>query len=726
MKANRIISTVLILLPLLYSCRREEPWNSENPRYYKAGEIVVRPYADEDWQPMEKTKALADLEAKDVDINRLKDPVNGGFGVYAYYTGADDFSGINDNSTIHGLVFNKRKFVWESDTWKNYQWNGSAYAAGKSEFWPAKTSENLTFFAFAPWATWYDKVQTSSTYDCPYIVYDSYVAEDLSPAELEAQEDILWGTNTFGMAHKNVGMTDYTPEGVVDMHFRHAVAKVHFSVLGSLAGTSVTAGNIVQKGSTPVGSVSESRGTENETGPTIMRLPNNSDFVRIQEGRNYRAYQYRVTTYTIEERQEQNYTLTRSARVTVNGKVYLVDNVTFSGFKDSGTLLLDNASAYSPSWVLGNSTVNYTLSPSGTALKTSLQAVPEATLRNNLSTYSGISETATDMMGGYYLYVLPKENGSSPIDVSFVYKTAQVNGQETVDQVSGEVRAYRTRTLTRRYVEERKSTNTGNSRFTPSWSDNWTIGNGTATVSGQVDGDILGWWPGPDADDYTDPEWGDWVIPDPDPSSWTTVEGSGTPYGTPSATYIETKTLTGQINTVFEGGNAYVIKLIVSGKELNLEVTPEPWELEDLPAYTFRNDENWPIQYLDYDSAYIDYEEGGNVYINNRMGKFSFQLNSGKYLSWQASLVGDPAFGFTDENGHFLMEGGEMVSSIRGPIDPNVMNYIYVRAINSSATVTSRAKLRIYGIDSNGDATALLYLVNNPDVVEWTIVQNAN
>ena len=717
MKSNRIISTILIVLPLLFSCRREEPWNSENPRYYKAGEIVVRPYADEDWQPMEKTKALADLEAKDVDINRLKDPVNGGFGVYAYYTGADDFSGINDNSTIHGLVFNKRKFVWESDTWKNYQWNGSAYAAGKSEFWPAKTSENLTFFAFAPWATWYDKVQTSSTYDCPYIVYDSYVAEDLSPAELEAQEDILWGTNTFGMAHKNVGMTDYTPEGVVDMHFRHAVAKVHFSVLGSLSGKSETVNVISQNGLTPVGSVVESQETQPVTGPTI----GNTKYY-LESGRNtYRAYRYRTTTYTIVERQEQPVTISRRARVTVNGKVYLVDNVTFSGFKNSGTLLLDNASAYSPSWVLGNSTVNYTLSPSGTVLKTSIQAVPEATLRNNLSTYSGISETPTDMMGGYYLYVLPKESGAAPINVSLVYKTAEVSGREIVDQVSGVVTAFRTRTLTRTFVEQNRSTNTGRNGFNPTWSNEWTS-SGSAVVSDGISGGQLGWYPSQNTYEYSD--WTDWDYPDP--SSWTTEEGSGTPEGTPTASYTDTKTLTGQINTAFEGGNAYVIKLIVSGKELNLEVTPEPWELEDLPAYTFRNDENWPIQYLDYDSAYIDYEEGGNVYINNRMGKFSFQLNSGKYLSWQASLVGDPAFGFTDENGHFLMEGGEMVSSIRGPIDPNVMNYIYVRAINSSSTVTSRAKLRIYGIDSNGDATALLYLVNNPDVVEWTIVQNAN
>ena len=54
------------------------------------------------------------------------------------------------------------------------------------------------------------------------------------------------------------------------------------------------------------------------------------------------------------------------------------------------------------------------------------------------------------------------------------------------------------------------------------------------------------------------------------------------------------------------------------------------------------------------------------------------------------------------------------------------MNYIYIKAINSSSTVTSRAKLRIYYIDANNDVTAALNLVNMQGVNEWTIVQNAN
>ena len=185
--------------------------------------------------------------------------------------------------------------------------------------------------------------------------------------------------------------------------------------------------------------------------------------------------------------------------------------------------------------------------------------------------------------------------------------------------------------------------------------------------------------------------------------------------------------LTGEILTPFQGGRAYTITLILAGDKIELDVVPRPWVLEET-SFDYTSEINDVIQALTYDSAYIDYADAaGNVYINNRMGKFYFRLGRGKYIAWQASLVGDAAFGFTDENGNFLLDGGgNRVTSIRGGVDPDVTNYIYIRAVNSSATVTSRAKLRIYYIDSDNNVTAALNLVNLQGVNEWTIVQNAN
>lgn len=169
------------------------------------------------------------------------------------------------------------------------------------------------------------------------------------------------------------------------------------------------------------------------------------------------------------------------------------------------------------------------------------------------------------------------------------------------------------------------------------------------------------------------------------------------------------------------------MNLIVAGDKIELDVVPRPWDLKEF-EFDYNANINDVIQPLTYDSSFIDYADaGGNVYINNRMGKFFFQLGAGKYASWQASLVGDAAFGFCDENGNFILdEHGNRVASIRNAIDPEVMNYIYIKPVNTEASVTSHAKLRIYYIDATGDAVVALNLVEMAGVTEWTIWQNAN
>ena len=46
--------------------------------------------------------------------------------------------------------------------------------------------------------------------------------------------------------------------------------------------------------------------------------------------------------------------------------------------------------------------------------------------------------------------------------------------------------------------------------------------------------------------------------------------------------------------------------------------------------------------------------------------------------------------------------------------------------MDNTATVTSKAKLRIYYLDVSNNVTVALNLVNLQGVNEWTIVQNAN
>ena len=711
----------------LASCVKESNPRLDGGRYPASGtEISVNPVlADGGWVPM--SKAASDLAAKEVDDGYLK---SHGFGLYAFYTGVDPFETIHD---VDGVVFNKRKFIWDggASSWVNYQWNGSNYDnAGKAEFWPTKANEKLTFFAFAPWDAWYNKVTTSAEKTCPYIVYDDYVAADLSAAELEAQEDILWGTNTYGMAHKDVGMSDYTPEGQVDMHFRHAPAKISFAVRGSLSGERPSQLN---SGDAPTVSP---LGSEVADNPDPLMTVETIRYV-VYTGYRYYCVERETTTWT------QNQTKTepvRQSRTNVSfshqGSRYLINSVNLNGFKRAGALLLDNASAFEPSWTDVNGTLNYTLN-SENVLTQSLQNPGAATITSNISVYTGISESPIDLMGGYYLYAIPLSANSVSVSLNYSHYTIEAY---TLASQHRDINRTATRANVRTFIREkysyRSSTKYTKDSSNWSWDDGWDYESGqdiarrngwTVQTGSDYDGGYtqatLGY--SPNSTGYNEGSYTAWQYPDdpyitdsetPDPDNATTVS------------FNSRKELEGKVVTAFQGGRAYTINLIVSGKRLELDVVPRPWVLEE-SNLDYTSDINVVIQGLTYDSSYIDYaDQAGNVYINNRMGKFYFKLGEGKYKTWQASLVGDAAFGFTDENGNWLYEsdGVTKVNSVRAAVNKEVMNFLYIKALDSSSTVTSRAKLRIYGIDSNGEATALLNLVDMDGVVEWTIVQNAN
>ena len=200
-------------------------------------------------------------------------------------------------------------------------------------------------------------------------------------------------------------------------------------------------------------------------------------------------------------------------------------------------------------------------------------------------------------------------------------------------------------------------------------------------------------------------------------------------YGTPTTSTVSTgKTASATMPGTILPSRKYDINLYLQGSKVELDLVPQRWEVEEM-TYDYTNAENPRIQELTYDSDYIDYAIGGDVYINNRLGKFYFQLGVGRYKYWQASMIssdGNEVFGFCDSDGNFLYDGeGNLQSIIRGPIDGSMSN-IYMRALDSSSTTGGRAKLRIYLFDSNEVPTIALNLVNMTGVTEWTIVQNAN
>lgn len=726
MKTLRILA-LLSFAVITLSCVKEQHPRLKPEIYHKSNvEVKATAALPEGWTPM--TKAASDIT--DIDNTELQ---SRGFGVYAFYTGTEEYSSAKDSSAYSkfGMVLKNRKFQYSTSVWEN---------SGTAEFWPASDGENLTLLAYAPWDTWNDKV----AYDgkVPSIKYDDYIAQNLSVSELSKQRDILWGTNTAGDPHKNVEKDDYDPEGTVDFHFRHAVAKVRLNVKGSLPGE--------VRNQTNTGNVSSSNGAagDPEDGETTSALGNPvitraatandgnyyTDGGYEQVGYNYYLirYYHAVQTQTETESYIQTRYRTRTetatnARYSVSGQRYLVEEVTLKGFNQKGTLVLDNATSYNPTWIntarFSGSNPEYVLNSSN-VLSPSLQYVPAATVQSNFNTYTGITETAEDMMSGYFLYAIPKESSASDkIAVTIDYHKLNVNGTLTVNQTR-QVTQKQTRTVSRTRTRTRNSDDVKVSTAYSYYNPDWTT---AFNKSASHDSDYTfsaNWDAWSNWGNWSNTTWSEWQ--DDSATEWaissSTLTGATVNYNDDNAPH-----LSGEIITDFEGGRVYDINLIVAGDKIELDVVPKPWDLKEF-EFDYNANNNDVIQPLTYDSSFIDYADAsGNVYINNRMGKFFFQLGAGKYASWQASLVGDAAFGFCDENGNFILdEHGNRVASIRNAIDPEVMNYIYIKPVNSEASVTSHAKLRIYYIDATGDAVVALNLVEMDGVTEWTIWQNAN
>ena len=726
MKTHLHIIALLPLAALLLSCIKD-PLPNTGPEGYQRSSVEVKAKAvlPEGWMPM--TKAVSDIT--DIDNTELQ---SRGFGVYAFYTGTEEYTSAKDSTAYRkfGLVLKNRKFEYSSSTWSN---------SGKAEFWPASDGENLSLFAYAPWDTWNGLVQYDGK--VPTIKYDNFVAQNLTVGELEKQRDILWGTNTSGDPHKNVEMDDYDPEGTVDFHFRHAVAKVRLNVKGSLPGE--------VRNQTNSGNISSSDGTagdpvDGETTSVIsapqFSVGNTPAYYRATtetEGSGWNQTTYYVRYYhgvqtqtetesTVQTRYRTNTETASNARYDVSGQRYLVEEVTLKGFNQKGTLVLDNAVSYNPTWIntarFSGSNPEYVLNSSN-VLSQSLRYVSADTVESAFNTYTGITEDAQDLMSGYFIYAIPRESTTDDrIAVTIDYHKMNVSGRLRVNQTR-QVIQKQTRTVTRTRKRTRDSEELKiRVRYNDYWNYYYTNYNADKESSYTFSADWGEWgaW-----SNWSDPDWGnDWQ--DDSATEWeitsSNLTNSMVNYDADTSPH-----LSGEIITDLEGGRVYDINLIVAGDKIELDVVPQPWDLKEFD-FDYNANVNDVIQPLTYDSSFIDYADaGGNVYINNRMGKFFFQLGAGKYASWQASLVGDAAFGFCDENGNFILDDhGNRVASIRNAIDPEVMNYIYIKPVNSEASVTSHAKLRIYYIDATGDAVVALNLVEMAGVTEWTIWQNAN
>lgn len=632
-----------------------------------------------DWVPLQ-TKA-------DASLDELKDNAHGnGWGLYAYYTEKNDYT---KPGAAAGVIFNKRKVWWDGGAWQYY-----VDTDHKKEYWPMDEDEKVTFFAFAPWSLY----QGSATVDDDNSPQVAYTAT----TDLAAQKDLLWATNTSGVPHRNVNLATYqdpstNPNGTVDFHFRHAPAKIHFTINGATLG---------DQNNTREEYNGEGSNNGSTTDETAISYPETSaDFVGRQQINNsnrnvYWCYRTRTVTTT------------RTYRQAVSGFKILLNTVEMTNFIKNGVLHLNNPDAYVPEWtVSGNETLTYSFNTGNMPVGIT-NPNNESTLAAGWgTTYVGVDADPKELLPtpNNYIYMVPKkavipDTNSQNITITVTYHviglSQTVQYTETTTTVYSQRVKYYTRSSNGNRVYEQTNGN--------------YVENGTTNAA----------WENTNTTSETN-------------------ESSHTPVGATTFNYSQDNsgngwTARGAINTDIIGGRDYTINLYLDGRELNLTVIPQPWDLHET-TYDYNTFLNPVEQSLTYDADYVYSVVEDKVYINNRMGKFYFRLGTGMYLYWQASLIGDDAFAFTDENGEYLRDdAGNLKTTVRGDLS-GATNYIYVKAINTSSRVTSTAKLRIYLFNSENHAVVALprenwlfvsasYIKNNQTkrVEEWSVVQTAN
>ena len=673
---RRIYPYIAILL-ILAACVKVEPAPGPEPVNPDGrDEFVFRAVTDlgDDWV---KVQTKGDVTMSDLE--------SGGWGLYGYYTGTSDYV---KPASVSGTLFNHRQVRWDST---NSVWDYSIDAQHKKEYWPMDPDDKVSFFAYGPYSLYSSNAYVNNETG-PYV---SYTAS----TDLSQQKDLLWATNTSGLPHRNVNQASYA-SGEVDMHFRHAPAKIHFNINSPSQVDQSTARVLY---------------SDNSNNPEIRyeayeltTSPQNGTLRYNNGNRNvpaYNAYRNKITI------------VTKVYHQTINGLKILVDRVEMENFHGQGDLLLNNPDPFVPAWTPGNQTISYTFD--GDELNPVIvNPGNDNTLLDGWgTTYLGVDSDTKELLltPNNYIYMIPKtadaedEENTKNIRISVYYHLLGYTGSDGLVEITETTTTTQRQTV--RYITYNNSTyylvrdnSSGNDDFV-----------------NEAQKANAAWANTSDAPVTPDP-----VVTVTKPDMHSQDNGG------------EGFKAIGRIRTSIIGGRNYTINLYLNGSDLDLTVIPQPWDLNEV-IYDLNAPLNAIRQPLTYDGNFIYSVFQDKVYINNRMGKFYFKLDRGKYLYWQASLIGDDAFAFTDENGEYLMdENGNYMTSIRGDISGD-MNYIYVKAINTSSRVTSKAKLRIYLFDADNHAVVALpqegwLFINNTyeengvtkRVQEWSVVQTAN
>ena len=221
MKKNLFGWLVMAAMLVGTGCSTDEVVNDYSPE----NAIQFGTYVGRDAQSRGTVTQLGNLQAS-LD----------GFGVFAYYTGTNDYTaGATPN-----FMFNQQVTgYWET---VNAVANFKEWRYSPAKYWPNNVGDKVSFFAYAPYDAKYNTV-TGTTSKINFLV-DNTITQ---------QKDLLWNNK------KNVNLSKGTITEKVTFNFAHALSRIHFTVQAAVdevnvgtnkldASTTITVNKVILKG----------------------------------------------------------------------------------------------------------------------------------------------------------------------------------------------------------------------------------------------------------------------------------------------------------------------------------------------------------------------------------------------------------------------------------------------------------------------------------------------
>ena len=153
----------------------------------------------------------AESRASVIDEAVLQEEAKG-FGVYAYYTGQDNFDPVNSSPN----------FMCNEEV----KWNASSgWSYAPTKYWPNNFNDKLTFFAYAPLNDSHITVPTKTSKGNPVLVFsvDNTVANQI---------DLLYADDNTpdNSKYDYLNITKQSVGGNILFNFKHALSRVAFKV----------------------------------------------------------------------------------------------------------------------------------------------------------------------------------------------------------------------------------------------------------------------------------------------------------------------------------------------------------------------------------------------------------------------------------------------------------------------------------------------------------------